>query len=192
MTAVTAAKSRGVRKFSPVVITNGRLTPTEARDLTIRIQQQSRALWLLVTEAHDRKAWAALGYDSWAAYVRVELGISQSRAYQLVDTGHVARAIQQVLSDTKVSNTLEIVPTAREAARAKNQLPALRRQFRTMITKEGLEPDVALKEAIRALPAPTPSRSETRAPTIPKPRKPLKKIPAGTKTCPRCDGLGYI
>lgn len=190
-TASTAAVKRSrVRKFSPVVVTNGPLTADEARDLTVRIRQQVQSLWMLVTEAHDRKAWQAMGYDSWAAYVRAELQMSQARAYQLVDTGHVARAAQQVLADVQgdqVSNVLEIAPTAREAARAKNQLPALRRQFRTVITKEGMEPRAALKEAIKRLPQPEP-------PTIPKQRKPKpqKRLPRGTKTCPRCDGLGYI
>lgn len=176
-----------------MVVMNGPLTADEARDLTARIRQQAQSLWLLVTEAHDRKAWQALGYEAWATYVRVELQMSQSRAYQLVDTGHVARAAQQVLADVNVkpvSNALEIVPTAREAARAKNQLPALRRQFRTMITKEGLEPRAALKEAIKRLPDPP-------RPEVPAQRKSSaivtkKRLPTGTKTCPRCDGLGYI
>ena len=194
MSAVATAPR--ARKSFPVVVTNGRLTPEEAADLTVRIRQQVNVVWALVTEAHDRKAWAAMGYTSWRASVVHELRMSESRSYQLIDTGHVMRVAQQVLGD-EVSNTLETGVTAREAARAKQHLPALRRTLRAKV-KEGLAPDVALREAIKALPAPRRTVLEIAPapepvaviPAQPKPKR--SKVPQGTKTCPRCDGLGYI
>lgn len=66
----------------------------EARDLTDRIKQHAEALWELLLEAHDRGAWRALGYSTWADYVAGEFDMSRSRSYQLLDQGRAVKAIQ--------------------------------------------------------------------------------------------------
>lgn len=66
----------------------------EARDLTDRIKQHAEALWELLLEAHDRGAWKALSYSTWADYVSGEFDMSRSRSYQLLDQGRAVRAIQ--------------------------------------------------------------------------------------------------
>lgn len=50
------------------------LDKSEARDLTDRIKVELSATWDLVAEAYERRAWAALGFDSWDAYCRTEFG----------------------------------------------------------------------------------------------------------------------
>jgi hypothetical protein len=57
----------------------------EARALTDRIKVAARDLSRLLLEAHDRRAWTALGYATWTEYVGEELGLSKQRAFQLLD-----------------------------------------------------------------------------------------------------------
>jgi hypothetical protein len=71
------------------------LTEIEARTLTDRIKQTTDQLWRLLLEAHERKAWAALGYQSWRHYALNEFNMGQSHAYRLLDQGRVIRALEQ-------------------------------------------------------------------------------------------------
>lgn len=169
-----------------VVVRGARLNRREAEQITHQIRSSATHLWLLVCEAHDRRAWQALGYPTWREYVTVELRMSESRAYQLVDTGRVVRVAQQVLGLDP--NTLELAPTARETARAKANLPALKRELRAAV-REGLQPEEALHVAIKALPRTAPTQRNPEE--IPKARGRVK-VPEGYKVCPRCDGLGYV
>lgn len=170
----------------PVVARGARLSKREAEAITHRIRASAAHLWLLVCDAHDRKAWLALGYPSWREYVTSELRMSESRSYQLVDTGHVVRVAQQVLGID--SSALELAPTMRETAKAKANLSALKRELRAR-AREGLEPPEAWRAAVRALPAPVPTQRKPA--DAPQPR-PARRIPKGSKVCPRCDGLGYV
>jgi|SRR5580700_1422519 hypothetical protein len=65
----------------------------EARTLTERIRQRLGNLSLLLLQAHDRRAWSALGYRTWEAYVQDELGLSRSRSYELLQHGRVMTAL---------------------------------------------------------------------------------------------------
>lgn len=47
-------------------------TADEARALTDRIKSASVAVWDLVTDAYETRAWAALGYATWEAYCAAE------------------------------------------------------------------------------------------------------------------------
>ena len=58
------------------------LSKSAAEKLTLRIRNNGAALFTLIQEAHDRKAWAALGYKSWAAYVDAELPFSRATSYR--------------------------------------------------------------------------------------------------------------
>lgn len=73
-------------------------TPEEARSLTDSIRDAAEQVWSLLLEAHDRQAYAALGYATWADYVRDEFDMSRSRSYQMLDQGRVIRAIEHVAS----------------------------------------------------------------------------------------------
>ncbi len=67
----------------------------EARDLTDQIKSSHEKTWRLILRAHEWKAWAALGHNSWRDYVVAEFGLSQSAAYRMLDTGRVIEAIEQ-------------------------------------------------------------------------------------------------
>ena len=83
-----------------------------ARSLTAHIRQATRELCLLLLEAHQQRAWRALGYESWSAYVDEELGMSRSRSYELLDHARVVRTLQAAAETTEVP---EISPyTARQ------------------------------------------------------------------------------
>jgi hypothetical protein len=72
-------------------------SPEEARALTEQIRSATDALWQLLAEAHERRAWSALKYSSFAAYVSGEFpGMSRQRAYQLIDQATVIAALNEV------------------------------------------------------------------------------------------------
>jgi hypothetical protein len=60
------------KHLAPVADAAPAFTKTEARKFTDSIRADVQALWAKVLEAHDRKAWAALGYDSFRDYMREE------------------------------------------------------------------------------------------------------------------------
>jgi hypothetical protein len=94
------------------------LTEDEARNLTARIRAGAATISILLLEAHERRAWSVLGFDTWAEYVRGELGMSRSRSYELLDHARVMRAIQ---SAAKMSGIPDISPYS--AAQLKHRLP---------------------------------------------------------------------
>lgn len=157
----------------------------EARTLTTFIQRTTVRLWVLVTEAHDRKAYAALGYPTWDAYVRTELKMSPSRSYQLLDTGHVMKALAKAGADLEAVNP----PPARIVARVKNDLPAVQRVARSAI-KDGKEPVRALRDLAKgvkpkakAIPA-----SAVTEPIVRRSGRPTTEL----VVCPVCVGEGKV
>src|ERR1700678_1288895 len=60
------------------------LSEAEARSLTDRIKAGVQQTFELLFEAHERRAWAVLGYRSWEQYVRREFDLSRSRSYELL------------------------------------------------------------------------------------------------------------
>lgn len=124
------------------------LNEEEARRLTTQIQRTAARLWLLVTEAHDRKAHLALGYETWADYCKAELGISESRSYQFLDTGHVMKALAAAGVDVENFNP----PPTRVVARVKDRLTDVRKAAVAAIRDdENGDPMAAVDTAIRAL-----------------------------------------
>jgi hypothetical protein len=69
------------------------LDELQARTLTERIRQAAEHLYELLYEAHERKAWKALGYATFQAYVQAEFQMTRQRAYQLLDQAKVVREI---------------------------------------------------------------------------------------------------
>lgn len=134
---------------NPITLAGNRrqLSEDQARELTTEIQRTSVRLWVLVTEAHDRRAYAALGYATWDDYCRAELRMSPSRSYQLLDTGHVMKE----LAVAGVDLTAIPVPTTRVVARVKNRLPEVRRTIRRVVSA-GEDVDQALRELARQAP----------------------------------------
>lgn len=127
------------------------LSESDARQLTAEIQRTSVRLWLLVTEAHDRSAHKALGYQTWDDYARVELKMSPSRSYQLLDTGHVMRELAVAGADI---DRMQPPPT-RVVAKLKSRLPEVRRAAEEAV-RTGESPDKALRALARQAEAPAP------------------------------------
>lgn len=84
------------------------MTEGEARALTDQIIETTETLWGLISEAYQKRAWAALGYESWEDYVAVEFGserLSVSRVERpsvvgiLREAGLSFRAISDVTGD---------------------------------------------------------------------------------------------
>lgn len=152
------------------------LTEDEARLLTSEIKQTTSRLWLLVTEAHDREAHVALNYATWDDYVRGELSISPSRSYQLLDTGHVMRAV----ASAGVDITGMQAPPARVVARIKHQLTAVH-EIAAQAMRDGEPPG----EALRAL-AKVPQQAEAADGD-----EEDESAPSAVR-CPACHGDGKV
>lgn len=81
------------------------VTVSEARDLTDRIKVAINGTRLMIKEAYTRRAWVALGYESWDAYCATEFGeqrleLTRDERRELVadlaDAGMSTRAISSV------------------------------------------------------------------------------------------------
>lgn len=87
------------------------ISPDEARRLTDRIRDSVEATWALLLEAHEQKAWAALGYATWAEYVSAEFNMSRRHSYRLLDHGRVVRAIEEATSSVTHGSHGSVSPT---------------------------------------------------------------------------------
>ena len=92
----------------------GDLGTADARRLTDQIRAGVRELSVLVLEAHQGRAWLALGYPTWSQYVREEFGFSPSRSYQLLDHARVVQALSRAAGLSKV---LDISPYTADRVR---------------------------------------------------------------------------
>jgi hypothetical protein len=72
------------------------LDAESARALTEEIRRTGHQVCFLLLEAHQRRAWQALGYRTWEHYIRSELGMSRSRSYEMIDQGRVIMALRAV------------------------------------------------------------------------------------------------
>lgn len=71
----------------------GVMTRDEAADATERCREHLAQARMLLMEIKARQGWRALGYESWAAYVARELGISLSQAYRQITAGELELVI---------------------------------------------------------------------------------------------------
>lgn len=106
------------------------LTEPEARALTDQIKGLAEQIWDLLLEAHDRKAWTALGYITWESYVRAEFDMSRRRSYQILDQGRVIQAIECAAG---VNHGTQIAITEREARDINPILPQVVERVREAV-----------------------------------------------------------
>lgn len=66
----------------------------QARALTAKIRSAADDLWRLLTEAHEREAWRALGYSGFREYVHEEFGMDRTHAYRLISHGQFLQQIE--------------------------------------------------------------------------------------------------
>jgi hypothetical protein len=94
-----ATVSRALGDGAASASLNGTILDADrARELTHQIRMATRHMCLLLLEAHERRAWVALGYRTWEEYISRELGLSRTRSYEFLDQAHVIRAIMTAAS----------------------------------------------------------------------------------------------
>lgn len=117
-----------------------------ARELTIKIKSATYQLWSLLLEAHEGKAWKALGYASWEAYIDAEFDMSRQYAYRLLDHGRVIRALEEAAGES-VAHGRQI--TERVSRDIKPVLPDVTREIRERVEAGG-DPIQTTYEVIEA------------------------------------------
>ncbi|HEY1633489.1 MAG TPA: hypothetical protein VGF64_01940, partial [Acidimicrobiales bacterium] len=122
------------------------MSTAEAEALTAAIRETADNLIDFLAEAKERRAWRALGYGSWAAYVETEFSMSRSRAYQLL---HHAKVIEALEVSTSVDTSALTEGQTRGA-----DPEEVRRQV-----ADGASPEEAVKQARQRRGSPVP-RSE--------------------------------
>lgn len=108
----------------------------KAREITNAIRAAAEATYILLAQAHKGKAYKALGYDTWADYVKTEFEISASRSYQLLN---LSKAIQELEAATPEGTVIKL--TEAQARDIKRELPKITEVVRD--ETEGLEPGEA-------------------------------------------------
>lgn len=125
----------------------GELTTDEARALTFRIRQEGQHLSLLLAEAHERKAWRALGYRSWGAYIRKEFGMSRSRSYELLVHAEVATSLKKAAGLDVVP---PITPLAALTVRPRLELVLEEVARRVSVTVNKSDAEAIVMDAVRS------------------------------------------
>jgi hypothetical protein len=114
----------------------------KAREITDAIRAASAATYILLAQAHSGKAYKALGYDTWAEYVKNEFDISASRSYQLLD---LSKAIQMIEAVTPEGTDVKL--TEAQARDIKRELPKITEIIRE--ETENLAPEQAAEAVDR-------------------------------------------
>jgi hypothetical protein len=120
------------------------MSAAEAKELTARIKAQIDGVAELILEAHDRRAWAALGYRSWERYIKSEFGLSRSRSYELIDQARVHRTLSLATRGRPIPHV-----SARAAAALRPILPRVAAAVQRRLDHEGTEPESVVRDIIR-------------------------------------------
>lgn len=106
--------------LSEILDTESDMQESEAREITEAIRSAATATYILLAQAHERKAYKALGYNTWADYVREEFEISPQRSYQLLD---LSKAVSMIESATPEGTQVQL--TEAQARDIKRELPKI-------------------------------------------------------------------
>lgn len=99
------------------------ISASDARDLTDRIKTGVEAIWELIKQAYQSRAWAALGYDSWDDYCTREFGTSRIRLPREERSEVVASLRESGLSIRAISSATGIARnTVRNELRADSEV----------------------------------------------------------------------
>lgn len=108
-----------------ILETESEMSENDAREITESIKSAVTATYILLAQAHEGKAYKALGYTTWAEYVKEEFEISPQRSYQLLDLSKVIKMIEEVTPD---GTTVKL--TESQARDIKRELPRITEQIR--------------------------------------------------------------
>lgn len=101
------------------------MSESEAHQITEAIRSAATATYILLANAHERKAHKALGYETWADYVRSEFEFSPQRSYQLLDLSKSIKLIESAAPEGTV-----VKLTESQARDLKRELPRITEQVR--------------------------------------------------------------
>jgi hypothetical protein len=127
------------------------MSKEEAAQITERIHQSVESVWDLITEAYERQAWKALGYESWKGYVTREFKMSERRSYQIIDRGKVIKALTEAASPTEQLFSPDI--SEGKARKIKPRLEEVTAAVEEKVA-EGVEPHEAIREVVDKLDEP--------------------------------------
>lgn len=122
-------------------VTPASMSKAEAEEITTRIRSAVEDIRKLVAKAHGGKAWKALGYKSWEAYVKAEFGMSRGHSYRLLQQGEVIEAIEEAVGDLSPMGDI----SERTARELNDDLPAATEAIRERVEK-GEQPEDAAKD----------------------------------------------
>jgi hypothetical protein len=125
-------------------VTPAELSKAEAKKLTQKIKTAVDDLWTLLIQAHEGKAWKALGYSTWEAYVSAEFSMSRQRSYQLIAKGDVIHAIAEATGEN-VKRVGQI--SARDVDAVKDDLPTVAEEIKAKV-EAGEDPEKAVAETV--------------------------------------------
>lgn len=107
-----------------VELEDDEMTEGEAQEITEAIRSAATATYILLAQAHERKAYKALGYETWADYVKEEFEMSAQRSYQLLD---LSRAVAMIEAATPEGTVVKL--TEAQARDIKRELPRITEQL---------------------------------------------------------------
>jgi hypothetical protein len=109
-----------------LAVDESEMSKDEALEITEAIRSAATATYILLSQAHEGKAYKALGYSTWADYVKTEFDISSQRSYQLLDLSKTIDAIEAATPEGT-----QVRLTEAQARDIKRELPRI-----TQIIKE--------------------------------------------------------
>lgn len=112
------------RDLDELIENESTMSENEAREITEAIRSAATATYILLAQAHEGKAYRALGYATWANYVRDEFEISPARSYQLLDLSKAVAMIEEVAPEGT-----SVKLTEAQARDIKRELPRITEQI---------------------------------------------------------------
>ena len=116
------------------------MSKEKASMLTEDIKSTTTALYVLLKQAHDEKAFIAMGYKTWTEYVEKEFEFSRTRSYQLINQANVIEQIEE-------STGFPIYITERDARAIKKRLPEITEKLKVEVKEADLEREEAERVA---------------------------------------------
>lgn len=120
------------------------MSTEEAQEITDAIRSAATATFILLARAHEQQAHKALGYETWADYVKKEFDMSASRSYQLLDMNRVVQEIESVTPDGT-----SVCLTEAQARDIKRELPKITERIKE--ETHSLTPEEASEKAQRII-----------------------------------------
>ena len=187
----------------------------EARSRAEAIRSHLDECWRLLAEAYEAEDWRALTYDTWAAYVEGEYGMSRRHSYRLL---HHARIVEMLESSSVTHGSQrKVSDSPRQTLGPPRQIHLTERQTRhlpedaeviaNLAQQIDAEPErerTILRDAAKAfhnggLPAPGRKTLGGVPPAAFHRQEPDSVVPDDcdrpevvSMDCPLCEGVGHI